>query len=87
MKNVQTAKARKLDAESLCRESNDKKAKKQLQQAAKALTQYAHRLNGLSARKKIASLGQRFLDEAAPIQSDLKTLRGAVHCPDDAPAG
>jgi hypothetical protein len=55
--------------------------------SAKALTQYAHRLNGLSARKKIASLRQRFLDEAAPIQSDLKTLRGAVRCPDDAPAG
>jgi hypothetical protein len=33
-----------------------KKAKKQLQEVAKALTQYAHRLNRLSARKKIASL-------------------------------
>jgi hypothetical protein len=87
VKNVQTAKSQKLDAEGLCRESNAKKAKKHLQQAAKALTQYAHHLNDLSARKKIAALRQRFLDEAAPIQSDLKTLRGAVRCPDDAPAG
>jgi trimeric autotransporter adhesin len=87
VKNVQTAKARKLDAENFCRESNAKKVKKQLQQAEKALTEYAHHLNGLPARKKIASLRQRFLEEAAPIQSDLKTLRGAVRCPDDAPAG
>jgi hypothetical protein len=87
VKNVQTAKARKLDAEGFCRASNAKKVEKQLQQSAKALTQYAHRLNGLSARKKIASLRHRFLDEAAPIQSDLKTLRGSVRCPDDAPAG
>jgi CSLREA domain-containing protein len=87
VKNVQTAKARKLAAEGSCRASNAKKVKKQLQQSAKALTQYAHRLNGLSARKKIASLRQRFLDEAAPIQSDLKTLRGSVRCPGDAPAG
>ena len=87
VKNVQTAKARKLAAEGSCRASNTKKVKKQLQQSAKALTQYAHRLNGLSARKKIASLRQRFLDEAAPIQSDLKTLRGSVRCPGDAPAG
>ena len=50
-----------------------------------ALTQYARRLNGLSA--KIASLRQRFVDEATPIQSDLKMLRGAVRCPDDAPVG
>ena len=87
VKNVQTAKARKVDAEGFCRASNAKKVKKQLQQSAKALTQYAHRLNGLSARKKIASLRHRFLDEAAPIQSDLKMLRGSVRCPDDAPAG
>jgi hypothetical protein len=87
VKNVQTAKARKLDAEGFCRASNAKKVKKQPQQSAKALTQYAYRLNGLSARKKIASLRHRFLDEAGPIQSDLKMLRGSVRCPDDAPAG
>jgi hypothetical protein len=87
VKNVQTAKARKLDAEGSCRESNTKRAKKHLEQAAKALTQYAHRLKSLSARKKIASIRQRFLDEAAPMQSDLKALRGSVRCPADAPAG
>jgi hypothetical protein len=44
-------------------------------------------LNSNSARKKIASLRQPFLDEGAPIQQDLKTLRGMVRCPDDAPPG
>jgi hypothetical protein len=87
VKNIQTAKARKLGAESLCRASNAKKAKKQLQKAAKALTQYAHRLNGNSARKKIPSIRQQFLDEGAPIQSDLNRLRGNLSCPDDAPPG
>ena len=36
----------------------------ELQEAAKALTQYARRLNGLSA-KKIASLHQRFLSASS----------------------
>jgi parallel beta-helix repeat protein/predicted outer membrane repeat protein len=85
--SVQTAKARKQAAESLCRGAsakNAKKMKKQLQQAAQALTQYVHRLNSLAARKKIPSLRQRFVGEGAPILADLNTLRHAVRCPDDA---
>jgi hypothetical protein len=85
VRNVEKAKARNLDGERVCAESNLKKAKKRLQQAAKALTQYAHRLNGLPARKRLdPALRQAFLDEGAPITTDLKTLRGAVVCPDDA---
>ena len=64
---------------------NTKKMKKQLQQAAQALTQYVHRLNSLAARKKIPSLRQRFVGEGAPILADLNSLRHAVRCPDDAP--
>jgi predicted outer membrane repeat protein len=86
--SVQTAKTRKLSAEILCRSpsaKNTKKMKKQLQQAAQALTQYVHRLNSLAARKKIPSLRQRFVGEGAPILADLNSLRHAVRCPDDAP--
>ena len=83
--NVEKARARNLDAEDLCRTANVKKTKKRLQQAATALTQYAHRLNGLPARKRLSStLRQSLVDEGAPIQRDLRTLRGAVRCPDDA---
>lgn len=62
------------------------KAKKRLQQAAKALSQYTRRLNGLAARKRITAPGvrQAFLAEAASIQLALKSLRGALVCADDA---
>jgi CSLREA domain-containing protein len=85
-RNVEKARERKLDAEGVCRGSNLKKTKKRLQQSAKALTQFAHRLKGLPARRKLdAAVRQRFLDEAAPIEQDLRTLRGRVSCPGDAP--
>jgi hypothetical protein len=83
--NVEKAKARNLDAESVCAGSNLKKARKRLQQAATALVQYAHRLNGRPARKRLEpAVRQDFLDRGAPIEEDLRTLRGAVVCPDDA---
>lgn len=84
--NVEKAKGREVDAESFCRASNLKKTRKRLQQAAKALTLYVHRLNGLAARKKLdAAVRQGFVEEGTPIQQGMKTLRGAVRCPDDAP--
>jgi CSLREA domain-containing protein len=84
--NVDKATQRKLDAEATCRDGNLKKTRKRLQQSAKALAQYAHRLNGLAAKKKLDDpLRRRFLDQAAPIAADLKTLRGDVRCPEDAP--
>ena len=47
-----------------------------------------HRLNGQPARKKLdEAVRRRFLDQAAPIATDLKTLRGTVSCPADAPPG
>src|SRR6185503_20016675 len=51
--SVDKATERKLDAEAVCRDGNLKKTKKRLQQSGKALAQYAHRLNGLPARKKL----------------------------------
>jgi hypothetical protein len=74
------------DAEDACRDANLKKTRKRLQQAAKGLTQYAHRLNGRAARKKLdPGLRQSVLDDGATIQQALGALRNGVHCPDDAP--
>jgi hypothetical protein len=39
------------------------------------------------ASAQIGALRQGFVDEGAPIQQDLQTLRGAVRCPEDAPPG
>jgi hypothetical protein len=84
--NVDKARLRKVDAEALCRTSNVKKTRKRLQQATKELTLYVHRLNGLAARKKLdPAVRQLFVDEGTPIQRDLRTLRAALRCPDDAP--
>ncbi len=82
--SVEKAIARTGDAETLCGQSSAKKAKKRLQQGGTALTQYTHRLTGLPARRKLDGLAQPFIDEGAPILRDVATLRGALHCPDDA---
>jgi hypothetical protein len=87
-KNVATAQGRLADGAGLCRESNVKKTKKRLQQAGKAMTQFTHRLNGNAARKKLdGTLRQSLVDAATAIGSDLKTFRGVIACPQDAPAG
>lgn len=68
------------------RAANLEKTRKRLQQAAKAMGQYAHRLNALSTRKKLdPTVRSDLLALGAPIQHDLGTLRSAVRCPDDAP--
>ena len=83
--SVEKARDRTTDAGSACRQPIFTKAKKRLQQAATALTQYTHRLRSLRAKKRLdGTLRQTFIDEAAPILRDAKTLRGLVRCPDDA---
>jgi hypothetical protein len=80
--SVATARSRTADAQSVCGTGNAKKTKKRLQQAAKALTQYAHRLAGLPARKKLdAAIRAEFLQAGQAIVPDLKTLRTQVACP------
>jgi cysteine-rich repeat protein len=70
------------EAESLCDQGNLKKTKKRLQQAAKALTQYTHRLAGHPAKKKLdPAIRQTYANAGAAIGSDLKALRAQVHCP------
>jgi hypothetical protein len=85
-KNVTRAQARVTDAAAVCRDSNVKKAKKRLQQAAKAMTQLVHRLSGRTAKKKLGAIGQPFIDAGTTIRTDLTTFRGTVACPGDAPA-
>ena len=79
-KSLGTANARTTDAQSLCGQ-NLKKTRKRLQQAAKALTQYAHRLAGLPARKKLDdTLRRSFLGAGQAIIPDVKTLRAQPQC-------
>src|SRR5262249_53750613 len=86
MHSLETAKTKKVDAEGLCRESNLKKTKKRLQQVARALGQFLHRLSALAARKKLdPTLRGSLLDDGRPIQTNVKSLRDGVSCPGDAP--
>jgi hypothetical protein len=46
--------------------------------------QYAHRLSGLPARKKIdATLRATVLAPAKPLEADVGTLRSRLSCPAD----
>jgi cysteine-rich repeat protein len=81
-KSLQSAASDTDDARTLCAASNAKKAKKRLQEAAKALSQYAHRLASLSARHKLdPTVRTTYLQAGAPIGADLRTLRAGLHCP------
>lgn len=83
---LEKAAERTVDAGTLCREPTLKKARKRLQQAAKAMTQYVRRLGSPAARRRLdPALREALRAEGDPIREDLKTLRGAVRCPDDAP--
>jgi hypothetical protein len=84
-KSLGTARSRTADAQSLCDANGKncaKKAKKRLQEAGKAVTQYVHRLAGLPARKKLdGTLRTDFLQAGQAIAPDLRTLRGHLQCP------
>jgi hypothetical protein len=84
-KSLDTARSRAEDAQSLCDANgkNDaKKAKKRLQEAAKAVSQYVHRLAGLPARKKLDDTPRTdFLQAGQAIVPDLTTLRAQLQCP------
>jgi hypothetical protein len=81
-KSLGTASSRTGEAQALCGDGNLKKTKKQLQQAAKALGQYTHRLAGLPARKKLDdALRGSYLQAGEAIAPDLKTLRAQAQCP------
>jgi uncharacterized repeat protein (TIGR03803 family) len=86
--NVDKALGRTDEARDLCATNgkNDaKKAKKRLAQVKKALTQYAHTLNGNAARKKLdGDLRTTFLADGEGIVPDVAALRAGLACPADA---
>jgi hypothetical protein len=78
-KNVTKARSRATDGGTLCGQSNVKKTKKRLLQAAKAMSQFVHRLNGSAAKRKLdATLRRRFVADGTLVQSDLKAFRATV---------
>jgi cysteine-rich repeat protein len=80
-KSLMTAKARTVAAQGLIL-TNAKKARKLLQQAAKAIAQYARRLGSLTARKKLGptlgALRAELQRAGDPIVKDIKTLRSQL---------
>jgi hypothetical protein len=82
--SVDNAHGNVVEAAMACEDSNTKKAKKRLQQAGTALTQYAQRPHGHAPRKLDPGLQQTFLREAQPIADHLKSFRKDVQCPADA---
>lgn len=76
VKSLQQAKARAQAAQTA---TKVKKARKALQQAAKAISGYARRLGSLGARKKLdATVRADFQHAGDPIAADLQTLRGQL---------
>jgi len=70
------------DAEAQCSADDLKKTRKRLQQVATALGQYAHRLAGLAARKKLGdAVRKQYLQAGQALAPDLRTLRAKVQCP------
>lgn len=86
VRDLGRAKTNEEAGQGFCASSDLKRTRQRLKQALHATTRYAHHLNTLAARKKIPTLRQDFLAAGAAIQKDLKTLKGAVHCPADASA-
>jgi hypothetical protein len=82
-KNVTKARSLAANGDTLCGQSNVKKTKKRLQQAAKAMNQFVHRLNGNAAKRKLATLRQTFVTSGTQVEGDVKTFRTAVACPQD----
>jgi hypothetical protein len=50
------------------------------------MTQYGHRLRGRPARAIPAALREELIAAGESIRSDLKTLKRALECPQDATA-
>ncbi|MGH7895376.1 MAG: hypothetical protein ACREQL_11960, partial [Candidatus Binatia bacterium] len=83
-KTLEKAIGRLGDGRALCGEGNLKKTRKRIGQVAQALRQYAHRLRGLPARKKLDdALRQELLATGESITPDADALRDAVACPAD----
>lgn len=83
---LQKAIDRSGEAGALCRDGDEKGARQRLKQAIRALTQYRNFLRTRAARRRIdPAIRGQFADAGEPIRTDVRTLRGAASCPDDAP--
>ncbi len=81
-KSIDAARTRAAEARTLCGGGDLKKTRKHLQQAAKALSQYVHRLSGRPARKKLQeAIRTDFLQAVQAIAGDVAALRAQVACP------
>jgi hypothetical protein len=70
------------DALAACGSADTKKARSRLAQVKKALVQYAHRLKGRAARKKLDTLlREGFLAAGDAIAPDVTALRSGLACP------
>jgi hypothetical protein len=84
-RTLEAAKARKEQAEALCREPDLRRAKKRLKQGGQQMTKVGRTLRSLRARKSLPpARREALLATANGIRLDLRTLGGAVRCPDDA---
>lgn len=82
---LEKAKERKEQAESACLEVDPRSTKKRLKQAIRKLIEVERTLRTRRARKTIPdALREALLAVADGLRLDLRTLRGAVRCPDDA---
>ncbi len=80
------AKGKKLDAETLCAKPDVKHARSRLKQVIRGMIQFGHRLRSNTVRRRIETgLRTELITSGDQIQADLKTLRGALRCPDAAP--
>jgi hypothetical protein len=76
---AKAARSKKRDAEGRTAQDKTKPAENDLRKAARKMLSFLRRLKSLRARKSIpAETRQSFLDEATPIQVDLKTLLGTL---------
>jgi hypothetical protein len=83
--NADKAVGRLADALAACESGDSKQAKTRLAQVKKALAQYAHRLRGRAARRRLdPTLREAFLAAGETIATDVNELRAALTCPADA---
>ena len=83
---LEGAKEREERSEARCRAPNLRRAKSELAQAIRKLSQVKKTLRSRKAQRTIATPTRDALLAAAEgLRTDLGTLRGALRCPDDAP--
>jgi hypothetical protein len=83
---LQAAGTRTDDAESLCRQGNNRGTRKRLRAASKKLGQFLHTLRSPKAATIPQALKDSLRTTADGIRSQMKTLQRAVQCPFDAPS-